>query len=112
MSSSAHSAKFTAKHWAVYMLLCAIWGSTWLAISVAVRYLPPFGSAALRFIVAAVILADFSLVARVPWPRTSAKWKPVLVLSVTIMAIPYGLIFWAEQHVTRSMTAVLNSNIP
>src|SRR5271155_3491604 len=112
MSSSANSAKFTAKHWAVYVLLCGIWGSTWLAISVAVRYLPPFGSAALRFVMAAVILAVFALVARLPWPRTRAEWNPVLVLSVTMMAFPYGLLFWAEQHVTGGMAAVLNSNIP
>jgi len=112
MPVSIHSAKFTPRHWAVYVLLCAIWGSTWLAISVAVRYLPPFGSAALRFLVAAVILAVFAVVAKLNWPRTTAEWKPVLVLSVTMMAFPYGLLFWAEQHVTGGMAAVLNSNIP
>ena len=34
------------------------------------------------------------------------------ILSVTMMALPYGLIFWAEQHVTSSVTAVLYSSLP
>jgi drug/metabolite transporter (DMT)-like permease len=35
-----------------------------------------------------------------------------MVLSLTIMAVPYGLLFWAEQYVTSSMTAVLFSAMP
>ena len=96
----------------MYVLLCCIWGSTWLAIRVAVRDLPPVGSAALRFLVASAILAVFALAGRLSWPRTRAEWKPLLVLSVTMMAVPYGLLFWAEQHITGGMAAVFNSVIP
>ena len=34
----------------------------------------------------------------------AAQWNALLVLSVTMMALPYGLLFWAEQHVTSSLT--------
>jgi len=104
--------KFTLRQWAVYILLCSIWGSTWLAIRVVVRDLPPLGSAALRFALAAVILAIFALATRLRWPRAGAEWKPIIMLSVSMMAVPYGLLFWAEQHITGGMAAVFNSVIP
>ncbi|MGZ4845681.1 MAG: DMT family transporter, partial [Candidatus Angelobacter sp.] len=46
------------------------------------------------------------------WPADGAQWNAIFVLSITIMALPYGLLFWAEQHVTSSMTAVLYSAMP
>ena len=46
------------------------------------------------------------------WPADGAQWNAILVLSLTIMALPYGMLFWAEQHVTSSMTAVLYSAMP
>ena len=39
-----------------FALLCAIWGSTWAAISVLVQDVPPLRSAAVRFLLAGVVL--------------------------------------------------------
>jgi drug/metabolite transporter (DMT)-like permease len=95
-----------------YILLCLIWGSTWLAIRLVVHDLPPFEAAALRFLAAGTLLIAMALVQRRHWPADGAQWNAILVLSVSIMALPYGLLFWAEQHVTSSMTAVLYSAMP
>jgi drug/metabolite transporter (DMT)-like permease len=95
-----------------YLALCLIWGTTWLAIRLVVREVPPLEAAATRFFVGAVLLLILAAAQKRKWPSTKQEWQAVLVLSLTIMAVPYGLLFWAEQYVTSSMTAVLFSAMP
>jgi drug/metabolite transporter (DMT)-like permease len=95
-----------------YIALCLIWGSTWLAIVYVVEDVPPLEACAIRFLVGGAILLGTAAVQRRSWPRGERQWQAILVLSVSIMAVPYGLLFWAEQHVTSSMTAVLYSALP
>ena len=104
--------QFNRSQWLGYASLCVIWGSTWLAIRFAVRDIPPLEAAAIRFFAASVMLLCVAFLQKRPWPRGQNQWKAILVLSFTIMAVPYGLLFWAEQHVMSSMTAVLFSAMP
>ena len=106
------SSTFTRGHLAGYVALCLIWGSTWLAIRWVVRDVPPLEAAALRFVIAGALLLGMAVAQRRPWPADGAQWNALLILSVSIMAVPYGLLFWAEQHVTSSMSAVLYSAMP
>ena len=46
------------------------------------------------------------------WPHGERQWNALIVLSLTFLAIPYGLVFWAEQYVSSGMTAVLFSAFP
>lgn len=98
--------------WLGYASLCLIWGSTWLAIRVAVHDIPPLEAAAIRFLAAGGLLIIVALLQKRRWPRDRSQWNAILILSLTIMALPYGLLFWAEQHVASSMTAVLFSAMP
>ncbi len=95
-----------------YAALCLIWGSTWLAIRVVVASVPPIEAAAIRFAIAAVLLLLIAVVQKRSWPRHHQEWDALIVLGFTIMAVPYGLLFWAEQYVASSMTAVLFSSMP
>src|SRR6478752_1285299 len=95
-----------------YLSLCLIWGSTWLSIRIVVRYVPPLEAAALRFLGAGILLLALAAAQRRQWPRGPDQWNAVLVLSMTMMALPYGLLFWAEQYVTSSLTAILYSAAP
>jgi drug/metabolite transporter (DMT)-like permease len=110
--ATQQNSTFSRGQLAGYIALCLIWGSTWLAIRVVVRDVPPLEAAALRFVVAGVLLLGMALAQKRRWPADSDQWTALLVLSVTIMAVPYGLLFWAEQHVTSSMSAVLYSAMP
>jgi drug/metabolite transporter (DMT)-like permease len=98
--------------WLGYISLCLIWGSTWLAIRVVVREVPPFQGAAMRFFLAAAILLAPVLFRKNRWPQQDRQWNAILVLGFTMMAAPYGLLFWAEQYINSSMTAVLFSANP
>lgn len=95
-----------------YTGLCLIWGSTWLAIRLVVRNVRPLEAAAIRFFAGAVLLLGVAAVQKRDWPATREEWRAILVLSLSIMAVPYGLLFWAEQYVSSSMTAVLFSAMP
>lgn len=95
-----------------YIVLCLIWGTTWLAIRYLVEDVPPLEAAAIRFLIAGALLLGAARVQKRRWPRGKRSWQALMVLSVTIMAVPYGLLFWAEQYVASSMAAVLYAAIP
>jgi drug/metabolite transporter (DMT)-like permease len=95
-----------------YAILCLIWGSTWLAIRVVVRDVPPLEAAAIRFVAAAALLLALAAIQKRSWPAGKPQWNALVVLGLTLIALPYGLLFWAEQYVTSSMTAVLFSAMP
>jgi len=89
-----------------------IWGSTWLAIREVVRYVPPLQAAGIRFVIAGTILLGLAALQKRKWPRGARQWNAIVVLSFTMMAIPYGLLFWAVQYVTSSLAAILYAASP
>ncbi|HEX9423240.1 MAG TPA: EamA family transporter [Pyrinomonadaceae bacterium] len=96
----------------VWLLLCCIWGSTWLFIKLGLNDLPPLTFAGIRFVIAAIIL--FSLIAgrRVPLPR---KRRDLLLLALTgvlSFSLNYGLVFWGEQYISSGLAALLQSMLP
>ncbi len=102
----------TKRHYTAYVVLCFIWGTTWLAIRLVVRDLPPFYSAGIRFLLAAAILIVPITAQRLKFPQKARQWRAIAILGVTMIGIPYGLLFWAEQRITSSMTALLFSSLP
>src|SRR5258707_650406 len=95
-----------------YLSLCFIWGSTWLAMRVAVREIPPLKAAAVPFLIAAVLLLLSLLFRKAKWPQDRRQWKPGKELSPTVIAAPYRLLLWAEQYVSSSIGALLFSAMP
>ncbi|HWZ13088.1 MAG TPA: EamA family transporter [Acidobacteriaceae bacterium] len=99
------------KRIAVYVSLCIVWGSTWAVISVLVSQVAPLRSAAVRFVLAGLLLLPIALIRRVRWPLRS-EWRAIALMSVLMFGVPYALIFWAEQHISSSLTAVLYAAMP
>jgi drug/metabolite transporter (DMT)-like permease len=95
-----------------FIVICAIWGSTWMAIRVVVREVPPLRAAAIRFLLGAVLLFVLALAKRRRLPATPRQWKALIVLGVSMIGLPYGLVFWAESRITSSLTAVIYSALP
>jgi drug/metabolite transporter (DMT)-like permease len=106
------SSSITRRHAVSYAALCLIWGSTWLAIREVVRFVPPFEAAGIRFLVAGAVLLGLAVLQKRKWPRGERQWNAIIVLSFTMMAIPYGLLFWAEQYVASSLAAILYAASP
>jgi drug/metabolite transporter (DMT)-like permease len=96
----------------VWLILCGIWGSTWLFIKIGLRDLPPFTFAGLRFVLAAAILGSLILIRRARWPRTRSEWYLIAVSGLLQFTLNYGLVFWGEQHISSGLAAVLQSTFP
>src|SRR5438105_3219117 len=91
-----------------FAIIYLVWGSTFLAIRVGVREVPPFLLAAMRFTIAGVVLYGW-MIARGERSPSGRHWKSALLLAVLIFVIDYGLVFWAEQRVPPGITAVMLS---
>ena len=96
----------------VWLLLCLIWGTTWLTIKIGLQDLPPIGFAASRFVLAVVVLALVVRARNIPLPRGGRQWRLVALTGVLQFSINYSLIFWGEQHIASGLTAVLQATIP
>ena len=96
----------------VWLILCGIWGSTWLFIKIGLRDLPPFTFAGLRFVLASAILGSLILIRRARWPRTRSEWYLIAVSGLLQFSLNYGLVFWGEQHISSGLAAVLQSTFP
>ncbi len=88
-----------------------VWGSTFYAIRVGVREVPPLLLAAMRFLAAGLALYGWML-ARGERGPTRREWASVLLLGFLIFVVAYGLLFWAEQRVPSGMAAVMAATIP
>lgn len=97
---------------ALYVLLCLIWGSTWLVIKVGYGGLGPFNVAAVRFLLAGVVMAVITLAVGARWPRSRVEWVLVVVVAVMMFAGDYGLIYWSEQYIDSGLTAILFATLP
>jgi len=96
----------------VWLLLCLIWGSTWLFIKLGLNDLPPFTFAGIRFVIASAILFAIIKARRLSLPETSADWILLAVTGILSFSFNYGLVFWGEQYVSSGLAALLQATIP
>lgn len=91
--------------------MCAIWGTTWLAIKVALTGLPPVSGSGIRFVVAGAFL--YAL-ARVVPGRSGGRppWPAIAVLAFTMFGANYGLTYYAETLLPSGLVAVLFGTMP
>jgi drug/metabolite transporter (DMT)-like permease len=95
-----------------FVLLCVIWGSTWLVIKVGYGGLGPFNVAGIRFAIAAVVLTIVVPLVGARWPRGRVEWTLVAFVGVLLFLGDYGLIYWAEQYIDSGLTAILFGTFP
>lgn len=97
---------------AAFATLCIVWSSTWLAIKIGLRDLPPISYAGLRFVVAIIVLLGVSIGRARLLPRSRAEYVILALTGVLMFSMNYGLLFWGELHVSSGLAAVLQASIP
>jgi drug/metabolite transporter (DMT)-like permease len=107
----ADTQRSTWKTLLAFAIIYFVWGSTFLAIRIGVREVPPFLLAAMRFLVAGLGLYGW-MIARGERSPSGRQWASVSLLAVLIFVIDYGLLFWAEQRVPSGIAAVMLATIP
>ena len=94
-----------------FAIIYFVWGSTFLAIRVGVREVPPFLLAGMRFLVAGLVLYGWMRAKGTPSP-TAREWGSASLLAILIFVFDYGLLFWAEKRVPSGVAAVMMATIP
>ena len=92
--------------------LILIWGTTWAAIRVSLRGIPPFTGIALRFGLASAVLLLLAPLLGVRLGRAPNERFLWLVNAVLTFALPYGILYWAEQTVPSGLASVLFASMP
>ena len=89
-----------------YLTVCVVWGTTYLAIRVGVRELPPFLFGAERFIVAGLLLGVTVWLLGVRFPQGLAEWGVLAVGGVLLLCGGNGMVIWAEQYVDSGAASI------
>jgi drug/metabolite transporter (DMT)-like permease len=95
-------------------IVYVVWGSTYLAIAVADRTLPPLLMLAVRFALAGGLLYGWSLwrgdvAAARPGRR---EWTAAATVGGLLLFVDTGGVAWAEQRVASGLTALLIATVP
>jgi drug/metabolite transporter (DMT)-like permease len=94
-----------------YAAMVSIWGTTWLAIKVALGGVTPIAGAGVRFILAAALMYGVAALLRVD-RRKGAPLHLIVVLAAAMFGIPYALTYFAETHLASGLVAVLFGTVP
>jgi len=96
----------------VWLILCGIWGSTWLFIKLGLADLPPITFAGIRFVIACAILFSWIKIRRLPVPTARGDWILLAITGVLSFGLNYGLVFWGEQYISSGLAALLQATLP
>jgi drug/metabolite transporter (DMT)-like permease len=88
-----------------------IWGSTYLAIAVAIETLPPFWMAGIRFVISGGLLYGLAMWQGAAQPSL-VHWRSAALIGGLLILGGTGSVAWAEQHVRSSIAALLVSTVP
>jgi drug/metabolite transporter (DMT)-like permease len=99
------------KAYAAWLVVCVVWGTTYLAIAIAIETIPPLLMAGLRYIVAGAVLVAVLKIRgeRMPSP---AAWSRLALLGLLLLGFGNGGLVWAEQTIPSGFAALLVATTP
>ena len=105
------------KAWLALLAVYIIWGSTYLAIRVAVRTVPPLLAAGGRWTLAGILMLSFGLRSRgesgerPSWP-SARQWGSAAIIGTALCLGGNGLVSVAEKRISSGMAALLIATVP
>jgi drug/metabolite transporter (DMT)-like permease len=93
---------------AIYIL----WGTTFLAIRIAVEEMPPLFAAGVRFFIAGAALFGFLIFVKGATKPTRLQWRNIALMGLLMFVAEYAPLFWAEKFVPSGVVSVLAATIP
>jgi drug/metabolite transporter (DMT)-like permease len=95
-----------------YLLVCTVWGSTYLAIRIGVAHLPPFLFAGIRFCTAGALLAGIVRATGDHLPRSGRDWRILAITGLFLLVGGNAIVVWAEQYVASGPASVYVAAVP
>ncbi len=103
----------TKRPWLVpvaFLLVYVIWGSTYLAIHVAIDTIPPFVMAGLRFLVAGAVLYAVARLLGAPKPERG-EWRPAAIVGLFLLLGGNGGVVLAQKTVPSGLASLLVAGV-
>ena len=100
--------------WIALAIVYTVWGSTYLAIRVAIETLPPMLMASVRFLVAGGILYAIAIRRgdREGDQPGRRQWRAAAIVGTLLFLGGNGGVVWAEQRVSSGVTALIVASVP
>lgn len=89
-----------------YVLVCTVWGSTYIFIRMGVEHMPPLLFAGVRHLTAGLLLGAVVLHRGLPRPSTWGEFAYLASGGLFFMAISNGSVVWSEQFVPSGVASV------
>lgn len=97
---------------AVWWIACLLWSAGWLFIKIGVQELPPLTFAAMRLVLASLVLIPLTL-RNDEWRKLTSRDVVTVALSgVLLLGVNYALVFWGAQYVASGLTSLLQATSP
>jgi drug/metabolite transporter (DMT)-like permease len=97
---------------AAFITVCLVWGTTYLAIRVAIETIPPFTLTAIRFIVAGLVMAAIAVWRGESLPRDRNTLLNLALVGFLMVGVGNLAIVWAEQWVPSGLAALFVATAP
>jgi drug/metabolite transporter (DMT)-like permease len=94
-----------------FAIIYLVWGSTYFAIRIGVREVPPFLFAAMRFLIAGLVLYGWKIAHGERSP-SGVEWASASLLAILFLVLDYGLLYWAERRVPSGIAALMMATTP
>lgn len=99
--------------WIALVTIYLVWGSTYLAIAIAVKSIPPFFAAFARFLVAGVLMAALAFFFDAKARRPSARdFLDYGIIGVLLLGFGNGFVMWSEQRIPSGIAALIVATVP
>jgi drug/metabolite transporter (DMT)-like permease len=98
------------RDWARLLVLAAVWSGSFLLTEIALRDFGPLTIAAGRVALGAAFLAAWMSMRSTPFPVE--RWPAFLAMGLLNNAIPFSLVFWAQETIDSGLAAILNATTP
>jgi len=105
-------ARRPAVHWLLLACLVVMWGSTYLAIKIALTGFGTVTVVASRLVLATLVVLAIAVAAGTRLPRTRTEWKWMAWLAVIGNCLPFYFITWGTQHIDSSLAGILVAVMP
>ncbi|AVK84787.1 EamA family transporter [Lysinibacillus sp. B2A1] len=97
---------------ALLVLTTFLMGSSFAIVKLGLPYSSPLLLAALRFILAGIIMAVIVIVFRRPHPTSNSSWMKILIIGACQTAGVMGCIFFSLRTITASESSILTFTNP
>lgn len=96
----------------LFTLVALTWGTTWMAMKIAVTVIPPIYATGLRFLIAAPLLLLLAYFTRTPLLFPKGRRGFQLLVCIAYFALPFTLMIYGERYVNSALASIIFANMP